>query len=114
MASSDKDDLAFYQKCRQRLELVQVILAILALTNFNVQIINRISSGYPLWYIRLASEITMADASPTPTKATKEEKPGAHYRNWLGMLPSPKLTVRMMVMYAIIQAGLYASFMPPA
>lgn len=69
--------------------LPQLVLAVLALTTYHVQIITRISSGYPLWYIWLAAK-------------TQE---------------TPKRTVpiiRWMVIYALIQAGLYASFLPPA
>ncbi|EEH20926.2 hypothetical protein PABG_03157 [Paracoccidioides brasiliensis Pb03] len=36
--------------CLYRLAIPQAVLAALALTNYHVQIINRISSGYPLWY----------------------------------------------------------------
>jgi len=34
-----------------QLVLPQLALAIAASTNFHVQIINRISSGYPIWYL---------------------------------------------------------------
>lgn len=69
--------------------LPQLVLAILALSSYHVQIITRISSGYPLWYIWLAAKV----------------------------MDEPKrvsMVVRWMVMYALIQAGLYASFLPPA
>ena len=71
------------------LALPQLVLAILALTSYHVQIITRISSGYPLWYIWLAA------------KATDEPKRVA-------------IVIRWMVIYALVQAGLYASFLPPA
>jgi phosphatidylinositol glycan class V len=76
-----------------RLALPQLALAVLALTTIHVQIITRISSGYPLWYLVLAREITNGDLS---------EKRVA------------KWTVRWMVMYALIQGVLFASFLPPA
>ncbi len=71
--------------------LSQLTLAVLATTSYHVQIITRISSGYPLWYFWLAA-----------------------------MLGSPKNAglgskiVVFMVMYATIQGALFASFLPPA
>lgn len=86
-----------------RFALPQLVLAGLALTSFHVQIINRISSGYPVWYILLACAMHM------PGDATKNTSAAMSFfaRNaqWL---------VRASVMYAMIQGGLYASFMPPA
>jgi GPI mannosyltransferase 2 len=69
----------------------QLLLAVLALTTYHVQIITRISSGYPLWYIWLA----------TVNCVGKNEK----------LL---RATIYWMVIYALVQAGLYASFLPPA
>ena len=71
------------------LALPQLLLAILAFTSYHVQIITRISSGYPLWCIWLAS------------KATDEPK-------------RVTVVIRWMIIYALVQAGLYASFLPPA
>lgn len=68
------------------LALPQLLLAILAFSTYHVQIISRIASGYPYWYI------------------------------WMAMQKgsSVKTAVRWMVLYALIQGGLYASFLPPA
>ncbi|KIW49878.1 hypothetical protein PV05_11516 [Exophiala xenobiotica] len=71
------------------LALPQLVLSVLALTSYHVQIIARISSGYPLWYIWLA-----ASARDRPKCAS--------------------VIIRWMILYALIQAGLYASFLPPA
>ncbi|KIW72755.1 hypothetical protein PV04_00930 [Phialophora macrospora] len=71
------------------LALPQLVLAILALTSYHVQIITRLSSGYPLWYIWLACKL--------------QDKP-----------KRTSLPIRWMVLYALIQAGLYACFLPPA
>jgi phosphatidylinositol glycan class V len=76
-----------------RLALPQLTLALLALTSFHVQIITRISSGYPLWYLVLARDISEGNVQETRMA---------------------KWTVRWMVMYAIIQGVLFASFLPPA
>ena len=81
-----------------RLALPQLILAILALFVYNVQIITRLSSGYPLWYIWLAERVVNS------TEFGQEE-----------MSPvGSKHIVQFMVLYAIIQGGLFASFLPPA
>lgn len=87
LANKRRDALLF------RLALPQLTLALLALTTFHVQIITRISSGYPLWYLVLAREITDEDMKRT------------RFTEW---------TVRWMVMYALIQGVLFASFLPPA
>ena len=71
------------------LALPQIVLAVLALTSYHVQIITRLSSGSPLWYIWLA--VKLQD----------------------GSMRAPTI-VRWMVLYALIQAGLYAAFLPPA
>ncbi|EXJ64735.1 hypothetical protein A1O7_01073 [Cladophialophora yegresii CBS 114405] len=71
------------------LALPQLLLAILALTSYHVQIITRLSSGYPLWYIWLACKLT-----DEPRTAS--------------------LAIRWMVLYAFIQAGLFSCFLPPA
>ncbi|KAI5859312.1 glycosyltransferase family 76 protein [Durotheca rogersii] len=71
--------------------LSQLIVAILAITNYHVQIITRISSGYPLWYWWLAGIIS-------------DKKTSTFGSN----------VVRFMVIYASIQGVLYASFLPPA
>ena len=71
------------------LALPQLLIAILALTSYHVQIITRLSSGYPLWYIWLASRME--------SRARMTQ-----------------ITIRWMVVYALLQAGLYAGFLPPA
>jgi GPI mannosyltransferase 2 len=71
------------------LALPQLVLAILALTSYHVQIITRLASGYPIWYIWLAK---LLQTDPKNT-------------TWI---------VRWMILYGLVQAGLYASFLPPA
>ncbi|KAI1211197.1 glycosyltransferase family 76 protein [Annulohypoxylon truncatum] len=71
--------------------LAQLVLAVLAITNYHVQIITRISSGYPLWYWWLA-------------KVLSDPKNSIFGSN----------VVRFMVMYAAVQGALFASFLPPA
>ncbi|KAK1832419.1 glycosyltransferase [Podospora conica] len=67
----------------------QAALAVLATLNHHVQIITRISSGYPVWYWWVADKVVRGDA-------------------W------GKRIVVFMVMYAGIQGALFTSFLPPA
>jgi hypothetical protein len=79
-----------------RAALPQALLTLLAVTNYHVQIINRLSSGYAVWYWWLAFCV-IDDTSPQPKGR--------------GV---PGLTVKWMITYALIQGGLFASFLPPA
>ena len=81
-----------------RLAIPQIVLALLAITNYHVQIITRLSSGYPVWYWWLA---TLVCEDRDVQMGTYSVKPGA----WI---------VRWMTLYSVIQGGLYASFLPPA
>lgn len=81
-----------------RLALPQLTLAFLALFVYNVQIITRLSSGYPLWYIWVAERIVF------PVESASQEK----------SFMRSNMVFRFMIMYAIIQGGLFASFLPPA
>lgn len=98
----DFDDTKIFTSVLARLAVPQLVLAVLAATSFHVQIINRISSGYAVWYIVLAIAI----------QADSEERTrllGRHLED--GTL---KWLVRAMVMYAMVQGGLFACFLPPA
>lgn len=105
---------AVYLGC---LALPQMLLAVLALTTFHVQIVNRIATGYPVWYIVLANAM-VSQTKPSETAKTIESDDSAPYLKQLkGRLDKPatqQLIFRGMFMYSIIQGGLYASFMPPA
>lgn len=81
-----------------QLAIPQLMLAVTALTNFHVQIINRISSGYPIWYMIVAEWAVNRGASGTTAK-------GQANFQW---------AIRWMVMYAIVQGILFAGFLPPA
>ena len=87
-----------YQGAVRRLLVPQLVLAILALTTYHVQIITRLSSGYPIWYWWLAS-LTLEDR--------KVQVLGKYWS-------PPKIIVQWMICYALIQGGLFASFLPPA
>lgn len=88
----------------KRLAILQLVLASIVFTTANVQIITRIASGYPLWYIWIAQHVQ--SEQPGSVKIVKSKtKSGRQYA---------QLITRWMVMYALIQGGLYASFLPPA
>lgn len=69
----------------------QVLLVAMAFTSYHIQIITRLSSGYPAWYWWLAACL----------RSPKTMNMGS------GL-------VVFMIMYASIQAVLFASFLPPA
>ena len=81
-----------------RLAIPQLVLAFLALTNYHVQIITRLSSGYPVWYWWLASLVIRGREV-----------------SFLRIQWRPAVViVRWMVIYGIVQGALFASFLPPA
>lgn len=82
----------------QRLAVPQMVLAILALTTYHVQIITRISSGYPVWYWWLTSMILDC------------REFGLLGKTW----NLAEGISKWMVLYALTQGGLFASFLPPA
>jgi GPI mannosyltransferase 2 len=88
----------FQVACLRRLALPQVLLASMALLSYHIQIVNRLSSAYPLWYIWLFSSIKCLGRKGVV------ETSSVH----------PKTLVRWMVIYAMVQAALFASFLPPA
>ncbi|OJD40661.1 glycosyltransferase family 76 protein [Diplodia corticola] len=77
----------------------QLALALLAVTNFHIQIVNRISSGYPLWYLAIASGMDCVNDPLSVAFASKD---------------TCNSLARLMVIYAIVQGALFASFLPPA
>ena len=113
-----------FSRVLPRLALPQLVLAVMAATSFHVQIINRISSGYPVWDIILAIAIYNLGETPKSSSSNyKKETPGqlaassktSNSWHW-SLLKERHLQwiVRTMAMYAVVQGGLYASFLPPA
>ena len=84
-----------------QLAVPQGLLAVMAFTSYHVQIVNRISSGYPVWYWYLASQLLDYFAE---SKSSKTNKYGR-------IVP---IVVQLMVGYGLIQAVLFGSFLPPA
>jgi GPI mannosyltransferase 2 len=118
---------------RARLAVPQLLLAVAAFTSFHVQIITRLSSGYPLWYLHIAQAIlgfverlrtsSAPNRSGSPVSVTKPSaeaesevsedssaNPAIRAFVWM----RPELITRFMIMYALIQGSLFASFLPPA
>ncbi|KAL3438490.1 GPI mannosyltransferase 2 [Aspergillus tetrazonus] len=83
----------------KQLAVVQLVLAAMALTSYHVQIINRISSGYPLWYWYLTNQ-----ALEIPDRSSS----AARYSSLF------MVSLQAMVIYALVQGVLFASFLPPA
>ena len=90
--------LRINQAIALRLAIPQIILATLALTIYHVQIITRLSSGYPVWYWWLASLIL------------ENRDTSLMGKKW----STACIISKWMVIYAIVQGGLFASFLPPA
>ena len=97
---SDKthEDQALARCCLKRLAAPQARIALLAVTSFHVQIITRIATAYPLLYMWMASNFIEARRVKLFGKTHDVSK---------GL-------VRWMVMYGVIQGGLFATFLPPA
>lgn len=79
------------------LALPQVLLAGAALFSYHVQIITRLASGCVVWYWWVAQRVIA-------------ETKGAHGGGW----EVGRATVRWMVVYGLVQAVLFAGFLPPA
>ncbi|OJK04735.1 hypothetical protein ASPACDRAFT_1892988 [Aspergillus aculeatus ATCC 16872] len=82
------------------LAVPQLVIAVLTFFNHHVQIITRMASGYPLWYVWVAC-LLLRGGSAT-------EEGGGWYKR------GGSLVVNYMVVYALVQGVLYASFLPPA
>ncbi|KAF3037775.1 ER membrane glycoprotein subunit of the GPI transamidase complex-like protein [Didymella heteroderae] len=80
------------------LALPQLVLAVTAATCFHVQIVNRISSGYPIWYLTVATWL-LDRVSSRPSGGRPDRA---------------QLVIRSMIVYAMIQGMLFANFLPPA
>ena len=76
--------------------LPQLILAGVTFTSSHVQIITRLSSGYPVWYWWLACLLLSVTEGGKTSFA-------------LG-----RTVLKWMIMYAVLQGALFASFLPPA
>lgn len=98
-AKSSKD-LCSVPSSLPEFALPQLILAVTAATNFHVQVINRLSSGYPIWYLAVARWI-VAQNNGRAGNSTLVDK-------------APQWITRGIIMYALVQGALFANFLPPA
>jgi phosphatidylinositol glycan class V len=80
------------------LALPQLVLAVAAITSFHVQIVNRLASGYPTWYLMVATWLIDQDGSSSSVNSRRHSQ-------WV---------IRGMLVYAIAQGMLFANFLPPA
>lgn len=94
-----ESNLTMQAEMLRGLAIPQMVLALLAFTTYHVQIITRLSSGYPIWYWWLAHMILQDDED---------------FVVFGKRMKLSALIVRWIVMYAVIQGGLFASFLPPA
>ncbi|KAF2449451.1 glycosyltransferase family 76 protein, partial [Karstenula rhodostoma CBS 690.94] len=94
----DKEDPSATSARMPQLALPQLILAISAATNFHVQVINRLSSGYPVWYIEIAEWMITQGSVVQRNKVPEGSQ-------WI---------CRGLIMYALVQGALFANFLPPA
>ena len=92
--------------------LAQALLALLTLTTYHVQVVTRLSSAYPVWYMWLAAALC--------SERESEDKDSAEDERNRALVPGPlgrKYAwgiVKYMVLYASIQGALFACFLPPA
>ncbi|KAE8381410.1 GPI mannosyltransferase 2 [Aspergillus bertholletiae] len=87
----------------------QITLAILTFLKHHVQIITRMSSGYPVWYLWLAYALVEGRSLASSEKAEvcRETRIMNQYRY-------ARMTIFYMIVYALVQGVLFASFLPPA
>ncbi|KAL8796240.1 MAG: hypothetical protein Q9195_001355 [Heterodermia aff. obscurata] len=91
-------DFSFTVAAGGMVALGSLVPQLLAFNEYCLKIITRLSSGYPVWYWWLASLIL------------EDGEVRVLGKYW----SPPKMMVQWMIVYALIQGGLFASFLPPA
>ncbi|KAF1809689.1 hypothetical protein P152DRAFT_422598 [Eremomyces bilateralis CBS 781.70] len=103
-ARKDDDEGQEIQKMvLARLAIPQLLLAVTAIMSYHVQIVLRLCSGYPLWYMAVALAV----------QGRWQLTLMVPFTTWRMVVP-PKAIVMWMIIYAGVQAGLYGAFLPPA
>jgi hypothetical protein len=97
-ATSDPTETSATAHCVPELALPQFVLAVAAFVSFHVQIVNRLASGYPTWYLMVATWLVDDSATSDYSRPQRQSR-------WI---------VRGMVSYALAQGMLFANFLPPA
>ncbi|OGM39813.1 DUF409 domain protein [Aspergillus bombycis] len=90
----------------------QITLAILTFLKHHVQIITRMSSGYPVWYLWLAHALVEGHSLASLEKADAHR--GKKEAQIMNQYRYARMTVFYMIVYALVQGALFASFLPPA
>lgn len=85
----------------------QITLAVMVLFCNHVQIITRLASGYPVWYIWTATSIMNRYTGPSSALKRQLETTNDQNGYW-------QIIVQYMVIYAAVQGVLFAAFLPPA
>ena len=98
LQESTQRDQRFTSNVLRCLAVPHFGLVLLAFTTYHVQIITRLSSGYPLGCWAVTSLLM------------RYRKPLLFGSQWNVV----EGLIRWMVIYALIQAGLFGSFLPPA
>lgn len=108
------------------MSIAQALLALLTITSYHVQIVTRLASGYPVWYIWLAAALSPAKAEGPGGAGGKGgghgDKAGAGGEVGDERVLRPGLSggrygrgiVKYMVLYATVQGVLFCCFLPPA
>lgn len=81
--------------------LTQALLALLTLTSYHVQVVTRLASGYPVWYMWLAAALSAGGKGEGVLTGASGRRYG-------------RVVVKYMVGYAAVQGVLFACFLPPA
>lgn len=90
----------------------QIILAILTFLKHHVQIITRMSSGYPMWYLWLAHALVEGHSLASSEKV--DVCRGEKETHILKQYRYARMTIFYMIVYSLVQGVLFASFLPPA
>ena len=90
--------------------LAQGFLGVLNLTTYHVQVVTRLSSAYPVWYMWRAAALASGggEVAGGETESKGLLVPGARESKYAGAI------VKYMVLYATVQGALFACFLPPA
>ncbi|KAK6502799.1 ER membrane glycoprotein subunit of the GPI transamidase complex-like protein [Arthrobotrys musiformis] len=95
-----------------RLTLPQLLLAVMAVTSYHVQIIARLSSGLPMWYIVSAAGLVQTGGRPKDSAKSKDGEAGEDLKSEEAGWVRP--AVKFFLGYQVVQAVLYGGFLPPA
>lgn len=118
------------------MSIAQALLACLTITSYHVQVVTRLASGYPVWYIWLAAALSPAKTEASGDTEGKDGGGGDGDKAGAGAVVDDGIgdkvgdggvlrpgesgarygrgIVKYMVLYATIQGVLFCCFLPPA